>query len=315
MSLSNNYAGSVTFNNESPAEWTNQWGSQILIPTIAQAAPSNVRDISTQNGINQPNELAGVSAFLNYVNSHGLTIKNIEDVWKYSTFITYIADSRDIAALQFQPTAKVQYSSSSLATNLLQAGNYTLTTFSGECTAFSRLYDATWQNISSSYQTYIAFILPYSGSNVAGHAIPLMTDGTHWYVIDYYNYYVTDDPISTLAYEWHRTFSQPYSNYVIVLAQNEWYASGTTPTTKTYTYGTYTYDINTAMAAGIINTTNPYITYTNYMFNLNWIAIQNKANSLFEIQKYQSAYITLWNDIGIIGTVVGGAMFVSSLVK
>ncbi|MEM0157877.1 MAG: hypothetical protein QXN26_07470, partial [Thermoplasmataceae archaeon] len=98
-----NYYASGDANAVNAAKSQSAWGAQMLVPAIVQGsgASNGIRNLGTTLGLNTSSELVGTEAFVEYINKNGITITNALDVWKYATFITYIADSRDLSAIQF----------------------------------------------------------------------------------------------------------------------------------------------------------------------------------------------------------------------
>ena len=284
------------------SQFVTQWGSQMLVPTLLQgsAAQNNaLRNFGSGSAL-IGDELKGVGAFINYLNTNGISITSPLDIWKYATFITYIADSRDLSAIQFG-NSPFTSTSNSLQTNILQSATYTITAFSGECSAFARLYNATISVLG--YDTYIAFILPKN--NAGGHATPIFYYNGTWYDMNYYNLYSGSDPIQLVAYLWSHDYQFGWSDYVVVIAKNVWFNPSTNANVNTYTNPIAVYDIGDMVQNGAIST-NPSINKTNYSLSFQWNGVQNTADKLFQIEAYKST-LTQYFVIGgaIAGTLLG----------
>lgn len=222
---------STSGSGKTAAEAVQAFASQLLVPDLVGSTQMSV-SVSTAKSIirsaGTTSELGGLSAFLAYLKAHNLGISSPDQVWKYATFITYIADSRDIAALNLSGfnSSVVQGSPFSTLTNLLQAATYTITTFSGECSAYARLYAATQTLINKSVngKFYNVFYTPKQGTNLAGHATTLWTtDDKTWHVTNYMNELVGDNPWNLLGYLWQNLYQMNLNDFSVTVVKNIYY--------------------------------------------------------------------------------------------
>ncbi len=203
-----------------------QYGSQLLVPELVGSSSVSVNVSKTVQIIRSTGslaELTGLNAFLKFLSANNVGISDPSEVWKYSTFITYIADSRDVGALNLSGSANVLILPD--ATNIWQSATYTLTTFSGECGAYARLYAATQQLLTPSTKGnarfYNVFYTPESGS---GHVTDLWTlDGQTWHVSNYMNEVSGTNPFDLLAYTWQTLQGQSINNTAITIVENIYY--------------------------------------------------------------------------------------------
>ncbi len=202
------------------------YGGQLLIPDLVGLSSVSVnisKNVQIIRSAGSLAELTGLQAFLNFLSANNAAISDPSEVWKYSTFITYIADSRDVGALNLSGSANVLILPD--ATNIWQSATYTLTTFSGECGAYARLYAATQQLLTPSTNTnarfYNVFFTPQSGS---GHVTDLWTlDGQTWHVSNYMNEVTGTNPFDLLAYTWQTLQQQSLNNTAITIVDNIYY--------------------------------------------------------------------------------------------
>ncbi len=254
------------------ANYIENWGKRLLIPTLIQ-------DGSTTN----IDELKGVQEFITMTaQKAGISFHEPEDVWKYATFITYIADSRDIAVLNAKNALILTNSQVfDYKTNLLQAANFTLTTFSGECSAFARLYSAT-QYILGNANTYSAYIL----GSTSGHATNVFEFQGKWYLLNYYQMYESDNPWQLVAYLWSVIYKNGWmSNYSITFAQNIFYST-TAKKEASYLKPLASDSLVDLISSKIVQPDQKPSTSVNFSGSPAWSGIDAKAKKFFDITSF-----------------------------
>ncbi len=259
------------------ANYIEDWGANLLVPIIANSS-------ATPEG-----ELNGVQEFLTLIsNKAGITISTPEDVWKYTTFIEYTADSRDVAVLNLSNSEIIsQPVAFSLATNILQSANYTLTTFSGECSAFARLYAAT-QSVLGSTTVYSVYIQGSSASHAA-NVFYYTNDPSTWYLMDYDLMYIGNSPWQLVAYLWSTTYQYGWtSDYYITFVQDIFYNG---KILSSYLNPIACDSLSDLIANEIVSVGNAPTSITNFSTTSQWAPTQTAANNYFQIAPIASPSI------------------------
>ncbi len=263
------YVNMIGIRTKSAANYIQSWGSKILIPTLIRSGYLNTVD-----------ELKGTQEFVELLSKIGIPISVPSEVWKYATFISYIADSRDISVIDIGnipiiPTGHLF----SLKTNILQSANFTIATFSGECSAFARLYSAT-QLVLGNHETYSAYIL----GQKSGHATNIYQYQQKWFVEDYYRLLSGGNPWQLLTYLWSVIYKNGWASpYTITIVKNIYYVSGKSE--KSYLQPIASDSLADLLGNGTVKTTwQPE--EVNFTTSPDWKDIQAKAYSYFNITKY-----------------------------
>jgi len=279
----------VGIKTQTAADYIESWGKRLLIPTLIQ------------NGNNTNiDELKGVEEFITMTAQKvGISFHEPEDVWKYATFITYIADSRDIAVLNAKDALILINSKVfDYKTNLLQAANFTLTTFSGECSAFARLYSAS-QYILGNVNTYSAYIL----GSAYGHATNVFEFQGKWYLINYYQMYEGDNPWQLVAYLWSEIYKNGWiSNYSITFTQNIFYSTAAKKE-ESYLKPLASDSLLDLISSKIVRPDQKPSASVNFSVSPAWSGISAKAKKFFDITSFsQRAEETkiLWIAIAVL---------------
>mgnify|MGYP001626189062 CR=1 FL=1 len=262
------------------------FGQKMLIPEL----------IGKSSHISSVEELTGVEQFLEFLDNEKMGIESPADVWKFATFVSYIADFRDIAAIQNSNTKLILTDNAfNTETNLLQSATYTITTYSGECSAYARLYSAA-QTLLNAKKVYNVFFTP-DNPDQGGHVTDLWTaDEQTWHVSDYYNEYIGTNPLQLVAWLWATQYPNTllststeivlngWSNWSITIVENNFFAGNydqsefLTPIMSAH--------INDLLQQKIVSTTGTPTQSVNYIQQSTWTPYQQAADNLFQIQNY-----------------------------
>ncbi|MCW1305975.1 MAG: hypothetical protein OH335_04340 [Candidatus Parvarchaeota archaeon] len=263
-----------------------EFGQRALIPVIAGASTH----------MSSLDEITGVQQFLQFLSNEKLAISSPSDVWKYATFISYIADYRDIAAISNNSKTPLILTDSAFSTetNILQTANYTLTTFSGECGSYHRLYAATQSVLDTKY-TYNVFFTP--DANAGGHVTDLWSmDGETWHISDYFNEYIGSNPFQLAAWLWATQYqnSALTTNTQVVL--NGWSDFSITIVNNNYFAGNYNQTsfltpissahVNELLSQHVIDDTTAPTQTINYISHSTWDSYAQLADKTFDIISY-----------------------------
>ncbi|MCL5033271.1 MAG: hypothetical protein M1542_08515 [Thermotogae bacterium] len=271
----------------SALENVKKFGKKLLIPEI----------IGGSSHISSVEELTGVQQFLEFLDNEKMGIDTPSDVWEFSTFVSYIADFRDIAAIQNSGNTPLILTDNAFTTetNVLQAATYTITTFSGECSAYARLYSAV-QTLLKATNVYNVFFTP-DNPNQGGHVTDLWTaDGQTWHVSDYYNEYIGSNPLQLVAWLWAtqypntvlststKTVLNGWSNFSITIVENNFFAGDydqslfLTPVMSAH--------VDDLITQKIVNTTDVPTQSINHIQQSTWQPYQQLADKEFQIESY-----------------------------
>ena len=276
------------------AEEVEAFASQLLVPDLVGTSQMSV-DVSTAKSIirsvGTTSELGGLSAFLTYLNAHGLGISSPDQVWKYATFITYISDSHDIAALKLNKfnSSIIQDTGFSVLTNLLQSATYTIITFSGECSAFARLYAATQvlTNKSKNAKFYNVFYTPKQGVKSSGHATSLWTtDNKTWHVSNYMDELVGDNPWVLLSYLWGNLYQKNLNDFSVTVVKNVYYDPKLSQ--KSFVNVVASQDFQYLKSQGLLDNSSS-IQVIDHGKSSEYVAYGNKISKLFKIQSFNTS--------------------------
>ncbi len=148
-------------------------------------------------------EVEGTENFITLLNNAGITIKSYNDLWKFTTFITYIFDYRFTSLIVKSSNQLISGTGSNLYIgeypnwNITQSSNYTLSAFSGACLDFTRLYDVV---LSILYPKQTQFMCIINPVGFEGHAMPVFNVNDSWFLVDYATLVQLDNPLSAYAY-------------------------------------------------------------------------------------------------------------------
>lgn len=260
------------------------FGKKLLIPELLGSNP-----------ILSIDELTGLQQFLTFLSNEGMGINTPSDVWKFATFISYIADFRDIAAITNHTKIILTDNAFTTETNILQSATYTLTTFSGECSAYARLYSAT-QTILNAKTVYNVFFTP-DNNNQGGHVTDVWTtDDQTWHVSDYFVEYIGPNPLQLLAWLWATQYPNTllstsdniilngWSGFSITVVKNDFFAGNYNQTS--FLTPVMSAHIDYLLNHNIVNIKDTPSQAINYIQQSTWGPYQQLADKTFQIEYY-----------------------------
>ncbi len=163
------------------------FGSRILVPSV---------ELLDKSEMDSFDEIPATKQFLDWLNKKADEIKeisginSISDVWKLSTFLSYVGDSRDIAVLKARDAfgkANILPGNPGNILNITQSANFTLAAFSGDCNDWSRLYAAVEYIVyPKELQIYSVYFRPHDPKIQIGHVTNIYSlDGKTWHNMDF----------------------------------------------------------------------------------------------------------------------------------
>ena len=275
-----------------------QYGTASANAVFAFARELLTASVSTTNQANpfSTEELKGTWEFIQWLNSqnHLITITEPKDLWKFSTFITYMVDLRDMSVVLRDSSAaeKINIKAQHIK-NITQSANYTLSALSGDCDDYARLYDAALLNMANAYslntERYSVYFTP-TETNQTGHVTYLYSikdtnsGENEWHILNFYREYIWKGNPWEVAYLWATGYQKGYKGYDITIAQNQ-FSSANEKIVKTYSKPIASDSIENLVQNKHVNTQfSP--TVINHTQDNDWSSVQNNAYALFEITPY-----------------------------
>ena len=209
------YIQKVGIRNKTDAASAEYFGRRILAPSVELIDSSHISSF---------NELEGTKQFIGWLNEHlPSTISGIHspyDAWKLSTFISYVADARDIGVIKASDKNGVVLLLPGKTSNMMQAANFTLAAFSGDCDDWARLYAAViYLLVTTQAQVYSVYFTPTHGD---GHVSNLFSlDGKTWHNLDFTEERVWEgNPFEIANLFFHKYLQGANVGFSVAIARN-----------------------------------------------------------------------------------------------
>lgn len=237
-------------------------------------------------------ELKGTWEFVQWLKSlkNPITISEPTDLWKFSTFITYMVDLRDMSVvIKDSVDADKANIQAKFITNITQAANYTLSALSGDCNDYARLYDATLYNMAKLYsinaERYSVYFTPHA-KNKTGHVTYLYSlSPNKWHALNFYNDYKWNGDPWEVSYIWANGYEKGYTGYDVTIAQNQF------DKTNRRIAKTFSKPIASDSIENLVNSkhVNPNFepNVINHTQTEKWTEVQKNAYTLFGITAYK----------------------------
>ena len=237
-----------------------------------------------ENEKNVP-EIEGVANTLLLLKYNNISLATFNDLWIYATFITYIFDYRFTSLIE-KSTNQLLSAGSAIYTNgypnwnITQAANYTLSSLSGACLDYTRLYDIT---LSIFYPSETQLMCIVSPVGFEGHAMPVFSYNNQWYLYDYTKLVKLDDPVGAWKY-----FIDTYYNGISIPADVSF--SKVIPYDPAQTQSTFgqciVYTTGDKINSSGISKNNSVV--YDALYSPNWNTVSQQTWKLFQISSFNN---------------------------